>query len=522
MGNGKEFEEELEAYLASGYPFIGIQTHEETRALLLLKEVTKKLKTEEHHKRLFTWSATEGLVEILEDGKQEEVSDLENPKKLLSALATQEFRGYGSAVFCFCDFHAFWGDWMIARLIRELSSRLKSSQQQLVFLGPIMDLPKSFAQEVTQLEFPLPTREEFERILKVQADTNEIEIPKDAKLDKVLDAVAGLSGGQAEDAFTKALYKTGKFDPQEIIKTKANAFKSTGLLEYYEPEVGLEDVGGFANLKGWLRLRANAFTKEAREYGLVSPRGCLILGVPGCGKSLTAKAISSEWKLPCLRLDMGKIYGSLVGESERNLREAIAIAEAMAPSILWVDEIEKGIAGFQSLGKTDSGVSARVFGTLLTWMQEKKSSCFIIATANNIAGIPPELLRKGRFDELFWCDLPTSEERKEIFAIHIKKRKRETSKYNLDELAGSSAGFTGSEIEETINSAMFYAFSLGKDFETEHILQAIKNTVPLSKTMKVEIAKIKEWAENRAVNVSGEREAKVKKVQGRKVLKGGV
>jgi SpoVK/Ycf46/Vps4 family AAA+-type ATPase len=266
-------------------------------------------------------------------------------------------------------------------------------------------------------------------------------------------------------------------------------------------------VGGLAVLKEWLNKRAAAFTAEARAFGLPAPKGILMLGVQGCGKSLCAKAVSNLWQLPLLRFDMGRMFGSLVGSSEENVRRAIAVAESVAPAILWVDEIDKAFAGSQGSGSTDGGTTARVFGTFLTWLSEKTAPVFVVATANDISQLPPELLRKGRLDEIFFVDLPSPEERKEIFRIHINKRKRDAEKFDLPALSLASTDFSGAEIEEAVNSALYDAFYSQTELATENVLTTISQTVPLAKTMDEQINRLRSWAEGRARNASVPRDA---------------
>ena len=284
---------------------------------------------------------------------------------------------------------------------------------------------------------------------------------------------------------------------QLILDEKRQVIRKSGLLEYYPVQEGLRQIGGLDYLKYWLGRRAPAFSEAARRFGLPEPKGLLLLGVQGCGKSLTAKAVAAQWHLPLLRLDVGRIFSGLVGSSEENLRKAIRVAESVAPAVLWIDEIEKGLSGIASSGMTDSGVTARVFGTLLTWLQEKTAPVFVIATANRIEALPPELLRKGRFDEIFFVDLPTPEERQEIFDIHLRRRGRDPARFDLSELTRLSPGFSGAEIEQAVVEGLYHAFADGKELEQAHLVGAISETMPLATTMKEEIARLREWARTR-------------------------
>jgi SpoVK/Ycf46/Vps4 family AAA+-type ATPase len=284
-----------------------------------------------------------------------------------------------------------------------------------------------------------------------------------------------------------------------ILSEKKQVIRKSGMLEYYESQENMTTVGGLDGLKTWLLKRAVAFTDKARNFGLPSPRGVLLLGVQGCGKSLMAKAISQVWRLPLLRFDVGKVFGSLVGSSEENVRRAIKVAESISPAILWIDEIDKAFRGSQgSGGNTDGGTSARVFGTFLCWMSDKTAPVFVVATANDISHLPPELLRKGRFDEIFFVDLPGKRERMNIFDVHLKKKGRDSKQFDLDRLAMASKGFSGAEIEEAITSSLFDAFYEQKDLSTEAILDGIRQTVPLSRTMSEQIEDLRKWASGRA------------------------
>ena len=327
----------------------------------------------------------------------------------------------------------------------------------------------------------------------------------DAGRERLLQAALGLTLGEAENVFAKIIVKDERLsgdDVNEVFAEKQQIIRKSGLLEYYATEETFAHVGGLAMLKDWLQRRARALTAQARQFGLPSPKGILLLGVQGCGKSLCAKAVSSLWQLPLLRFDMGRMFGSLVGSSEENVRKAITVAESVAPAILWVDEIDKAFAGSQGSGATDGGTTARVFGTFLTWLSEKTAPVFVMATANDISQLPPELLRKGRLDEIFFVDLPSAEERTEIFRIHIAKRGRDPAKFDLPALVERSPNFSGAEIEEAIISGLYDAFYTETDLATEHVVEALRQTVPLSKTMDEQINRLRAWAEGRARNAS--------------------
>ncbi len=300
---------------------------------------------------------------------------------------------------------------------------------------------------------------------------------------------------------SKSIVRNKTFDLSTILGEKKHIIRKSGILEYYEAEAGLEGIGGLEVLKAWLQKRRHAFTSQARDFGLPLPKGILLIGVPGCGKSLTAKAVGAAWQMPLLRLDVGKIFGGLVGASEENIRKAIKTAEATAPSILWLDEMEKGFSGTGSSNMSDGGTTSRVFGTFVTWLQEKTAPVFVIATANNVHQLPPELLRKGRFDEIFFVDLPTREERKQIFEIQLRKKDRDPGKVDLDKLVEATPEFSGSEVEQVVVSALYDAFDAlptERDLTTEQMLHSAKEIVPLAVTMQEGIAGMRDWARTRA------------------------
>ena len=341
-----------------------------------------------------------------------------------------------------------------------------------------------------------------------QIDTTKLD---ESIKEKLCKAALGLTLQEAENAFALAMVNDGCIDERDlniILNEKMQVIKKTGILEFINTDIKLSDIGGLENLKNWLNKRNNSWSEAAKKYCLPAPKGVLITGVPGCGKSLTAKAMSAAWQLPLLKLDFGKIFSGIVGSSEENMRKAIKTAEAVAPSILWVDEIEKSLSGINSNG--DSGTSSRIFGTFLTWMQEKTAPVFVIATANNISGLPAELLRKGRFDEIFFVDLPTKNERKEIFKLHLEKRlqdKEVASKIEIndelyDKLADLTEGYVGAEIEQIVISALYEAFFQKRPLEISDLENTIKNVVPLSVTQKEQILALRQWANIRAVTAT--------------------
>lgn len=399
----------------------------------------------------------------------------------------------------------------MVRRIRDVAHQLRDSYKTIVIVSPRLRLAPELEKDVTVLEFDLPDVDELGRLLgRIIEDVKDnpklcIDLEPEGR-ERLLHAAKGLTIREAENVFAKTLVLDGRIDSQDIdvvFSEKQQIIKKGGLLEYYELVEEFSNVAGLENLKEWLTNRTMAFSERASEFGLPAPKGLLLLGVQGCGKSLCAKAMSSLWKLPLLRFDMGRMFGSLVGSSEDNVRRAIRTAEGVAPCILWVDEIDKAFAGSQGSAQTDGGTTARVFGTFLTWLSEKTAPVFVIATANDISCLPPELLRKGRLDEIFFVDLPSQAERREIFRIHVSKRGRDPAKFDIETLAAQCEGFSGAEIEEAIIAGLFDAFSENKSLDTTMLLRSLKATVPLSKTMSEELTRLRTWAVGRARPASG-------------------
>jgi len=363
------------------------------------------------------------------------------------------------------------------------------------------------------LNFPLPDRgdlgELLDRIVEDVRHYRQVRVELDAAgRDRLLQAALGLTLGEAENVFARIVVQAGRLsgeDVEQVFAEKQQIIRKSGLLEYCAAEETFLDVGGLAVLKDWLGERAVAFTREAREFGLPAPKGILLLGVQGCGKSLCAKAVSSLWQLPLLRFDMGRMFGSLVGSSEENVRRAIAVAESVAPAVLWVDEIDKAFAGSTGSGISDGGTTARVFGTFLTWLSEKTAPVFVVATANEISQLPAELLRKGRMDEIFFVDLPSLAERAEILAIQLRRRGRDPGAFDVLGLAAMAESFSGAELEQAVISALYDAFRGRSEVATAPIREALAPTVPLARTMDEQIGRLRSWADGRARNASGVR-----------------
>ena len=497
-----QFVHDLDTLVRARYPLIYLVSWEEQRLDGILADLARG-----HGKVLLSWSITKGLRRIGGARSLPTIDGSRDPVEALAAIGKLS----EPALVVLKDFHPFLNDPGVIRALRELGHELKSTYTTVILLSPVLSIPVELEKEISVLDVPLPAYRDllqlFREIVGVVRQGNKVvvDLTKE-EADSIIKAAQGLTLSEAENAFAKAIAADGRLDGNDlqlVLEEKRQVIRKSGLLEYYPVDESLEGVGGLEHLKHWLGRRGAAFGEAARKFGLPSPKGLLLLGVQGCGKSLTAKAIASTWKLPLLRLDMGRIFSGLVGSSEENLRRAIRVAEGVAPAVLWVDEIEKGLAGMGGSGSNDSGVTARVFGTMLTWLQEKTAPVFVVATANRIEALPPELLRKGRFDEIFFIDLPAAEERRQIFAIHLGRRGRDPAAFDLDELTHLTAGFSGAEIEQAIVSALYDAFGEGTDLLQQQMVKAVQETFPLSATMAEEIARLRSWAKARTRPASG-------------------
>jgi hypothetical protein len=503
------FATEVETLIRARYPILYVISSEELRVQQVVTEIARK-----RQKKIFEWSYSTGIVPA-GTSIQSQKNRNSATKEPLAAL-DHVIEQVEPAIFVFKDLHPFLtkSNFAVTRKLKEIALHLKNSFKTIVLVSPVLEIPTELEKEITVLNHPLPTRDDLSTLLdQIIADVKQLKQVKvdldDAGRERLLQAALGLTLGEAENVFAKIIVKSERLSGDgvsEVFAEKQQIIRKSGLLEYYATDENFAHVGGLAVLKDWLTKRAVAFTSEAREFGLAAPKGILLLGVQGCGKSLCAKAVSNLWQLPLLRFDVGRMFGSFVGSSEENMRRAISVAESIAPAILWVDEIDKAFAGSQSSGASDGGTTARVFGTLLTWLSEKKAPVFVVATANDISQLPPELLRKGRLDEIFFVDLPRPEERMDVFRIHLNKRGRDTATFDLPALALASEKFSGAEIEEAINSALYDAFYARKELTTEQILTAVTQTVPLAKTMDEHISTLRGWAEGRARNASVPRE----------------
>ena len=457
------------------------------------------------YRRVFIWTVTHGMVKYGESRNTTKHNTV-SPEAAIEWVIRQK----RDDIYIFKDLHPFIDSAVITRWLRDAIASFKGTDKIIILMSPVQVIPIELEKEVVVLDYPLPTLEELDQVLEKQLSLSRPLFSKKSKKnllkqevrEKLLKAALGLTKDEAQKVYRKAFVQAGRLTDQEvdiILSEKKQLIRRNGILEYIEEDETIDSIGGLEEIKHWLKQRSNAFTEKAREYGLPQPKGMLILGVPGCGKSLIAKTTSRLWGLPLLRLDMGRVYdGSMVGRSEANLRNALKTAESISPAILFIDELDKSFAGGAGSADSDGGTSSRIFGSFLTWMQEKNSPVFVMATANRVDRLPGEFLRKGRFDEIFFVDLPSLKERQDIFRIHLEKRRDDITRFNLDELAKIADGFSGAEIEQAIIAAMYEAFALEREFTQFDILAAVKSTLPLSRTMTEQVNALRDWARTRA------------------------
>ncbi|MBE9189859.1 AAA family ATPase [Gloeocapsopsis crepidinum LEGE 06123] len=479
------FHDEFELLLRARYSLVYIPTFEEERVELAVREVAQR----QGNRAIYTWDFVDGYTSNPNDtgfGRRNPLQALELIEKLPVSAP---------AVFILRDFHRFLEDVSVCRKLRNLAKLLKSQPKNIVILSPKVAIPEDLSEVLTVLEFPLPAapeiKAEIERLLAAtgQSLTGKV-------LDELVRSCQGLSMERIRRVLARAIATHGQIQPEDVelvLQEKRQTIRQTQILDFYPATEKISDIGGLDNLKDWLLRRGGAFTERARSYGLPHPRGLLLVGIQGTGKSLTAKAIAHHWHLPLLRLDVGRLFGGLVGESESRTRQMIQVAEALSPCILWIDEIDKAFSGIG--GKGDAGTTSRVFGTFITWLAEKTSPVFVVATANDIQSLPPEMLRKGRLDEIFFVGLPTQEERKAIFTVHLLRlRPHNVKNYDIERLAYETPDFSGAEIEQTLIEAMHIGFSQNRDFTTDDILEAASQIIPLARTAQEQIEFLQEWA----------------------------
>lgn len=474
-------------YIRAGYPGIYLVSHEEARVEAEMKHIAQVL---EH--KLYAWSIAEGLVDTA-DGH---VTQAKDPLEMMEALDGLP----EDTLILLKDFHQFLEEAnpVLVRRVKESLRVGKAKGKTLVIVGCRLALPAELEREWVVVQFALPDKEQLGLVLDNIAGSAKLATPKDNGRELLLDAACGLTSIEAENAFALSVVEAGKLCPQVVAREKAHEVKKSGLLEVHQQPATLSEIGGLECLKDWLLKRKDAFGAEAQAYGLPAPKGLLIIGIPGTGKSLTAKATASVFQRPLLKLDAGRLFAGLVGQSESNLRSVIATAEAIAPCVLWVDEIEKGLNGSRSSGATDGGTASRVLGTFLSWLQDRQTPVFVVATANDVTQLPPELLRKGRFDELFFVDLPNQAEREAIWRIQVAKFNRDPEKFDIVQLARATDGLTGSEIEQLFIDALHDAFSRRDEPTDLSIALLLNDLMPLSKLMGEQVTALRQWARGRA------------------------
>ena len=491
-------QDQINELITARHPCLAVATFEEDYVLGLLRQIAVDRGWD-----LWHWSVTRGVRDgLLSDSPP--VLNTDHPAGALFHFAQR--RPNKPELCVMVDLVDHLKDGRTLRVLREAVEQMERSGSVLVLVDHQEELPPVVAALATRVEISFPEEKELDSILRETLKKVNTERKIDVQLQRrdlqtIIRNLRGLTRRQARQVILDSVCCDRRFDASDletILARKRKAIGSTGPLEFVEAPVSLEDVGGLRRLKHWLMQRRDCLGDDATAFGISPPRGVLMLGVQGAGKSLSAKAVATAWQRPLLRLDAGSLYEKFIGESERHLRDALHQAEMMSPVVLWIDEIEKGFASAAS-HSADGGLSKRMFGALLTWMQEHTAPVFLVATANDIEALPPELLRKGRFDEIFFVDLPGLEARHAIFDIHLKKRKRDPQQFDIDSLADASDGYSGAEIEQAIIGALYDAYSAKKDLTTDHIVTALKNSPPLSVTMAERVADLRQWAQGRCV-----------------------
>ena len=532
-------------YVRAGYALLWVRSAEEARVLAdFMNQVhSTKIKNAQNGEERYTtyvWDIIDGVVKYTLNKKspEPERDEKESSKthgqvisqtpgaadsavgrgdqSTLSPLSWLDTKAPENTILFLRDYHPYlkkdYQDWhVLSRKIRNLLPVFKSRGKVLVIVGPTVEIPAELEKEVTVIDFKLPDRDDLRIILKAVCESAGADYPKDNEED-MIDAALGMTVVEAENAFSVSLVEAGKFDSSIVRREKSLIVKKTGLLEVVETKESLDDIGGLEYLKKYLKERAETFSKEAKEFGIQALRGLLLAGVPGCGKSLTAKAVATAFHRPLLRLDMGKIFGKYVGESEDNMKRCLDLAEAVAPCVLWIDELEKSMAGNNAgSGQEGHETTRRVFQLLLTWLQEKKTDVLLVATANSLETLPPELLRAGRIDSTWWVDLPDREQREEILKIHIKKAKRNPDDYkdSMQEILTRTEGFSGAELEVLIKEALVLAFSRKhKNLQGQDIIDTVQEITPVSRMQGAKIDAQRQKAKNDGIKQASASHAK--------------
>jgi hypothetical protein len=517
--------ERLKVLINSSTPIVVMETVEEVRALSLIHAACSEL-----NMALFEWTVADGLVRSGANASSPPPVDLQarinaarhtadpaapdssksaiyNTADPVQALANMESMTL-EAVFVLKDFHRHMDSPVIVRRLRDVGQKFSANRRTLVLTAPAIEMPRELASLVEYLDLPLPDIDRLREIIREtytrMAQTHALKLQLDAAgVDAMAANLRGLTEEEAERAVSQTVVSRYALSPAcvtDVLEAKKSILKRSEMLEFVDASDTMTSVGGLDNLKNWLAQRRNSWDPQARQFGLDPPKGVIILGVQGCGKSLCARAVAGEWKLPLVKFDTAAVYDKYIGETEKRIQKVFRVAEGLAPCVLWIDELEKVFAGSgPDSASADAGVSSRLLASFLSWMQERKSPVFVAATCNNVTVLPPELIRKGRFDELFFVDLPSQTERKQIFSIQLTKRKRNPVDYELDRVAAAAKGFSGAEIESAVQTALYAAFARKQELATEDLLHALETTVPLSTTRAEEIAELRNWAQQRTV-----------------------
>jgi AAA+ superfamily predicted ATPase len=525
--------ERLKVLINSSTPIVVMETVEEMRAVGMVRAACAELNL-----AVFEWSIADGLVRSgsnapaipaaalqmrinaarhaadanAQESTQAAIYNTQDPVQALANLEAMTVEG----AFILKDFHRHMDSPVVVRRLRDVGQKFSANRRTLVITAPSIEMPPELATLVEYLDLPLPDqwrlRQIIEETFKRLSKASSLQLKLDASgVDFMAANLRGLTEEEAERAVSQALVVRYALCPEsvtDVLQAKKELLRHSGMLEFIDASDNMADVGGLENLKHWLGQRRGAWEDEARKFGLEPARGMIILGVQGCGKSLCARAVAGEWKLPLVKFDTAAVYDKFIGETEKRIQKVFRIAEGLAPCVLWIDELEKVFAGSgPDSASADAGVSSRLLASFLSWMQDRKAPVFVAATCNNVTVLPPELIRKGRFDELFFVDLPNQAERKQIFSIQLGKRKRDPRNFDLDRLAQAARGYSGAEIGAAVQSAMYAAYSEAKavkrqDLDTQSLLDALKSTVPLSTTRAEEIETLRHWARDRAVPAS--------------------
>lgn len=501
-----EFINKLQTYRKAGFSGIFVLTHEESR---LSRDIIN-ISNADNKVSIVEWDAQNGLIHrggpevVHPDGTQISTDLL----KYLQAYKHEK------TIFVLRDFHLHFDKVINIRMLRNAWNPLKSKGNMIVFVGHKYAVPGELQKEIQLMDYDLPDSKAIEeRLMFIKNSANAsrekkgmplVDIPEEI-IDSAIEAAKGMTDAEVENAFSMAYISSGNFDNkfvETVFQEKITQLKKNGLLTYMEPNIGFENVGGMQGLKNWLITRKKAYSKEAREYNLPLPKGMLLASVPGTGKSLICKAIAKEFDCPLFALDIGSVFDSLVGNSEKNMREIIKTVESIGKCVILIDEIEKSLSNSAVSGSGDSGVSSRIFGTFLSWLNDRKNPAFIVATTNNHTLLPPALIRKGRFDQLFWVDLPTAEERKEIFSVVIKKYNRDPKDFSLKTLVSGAENFTGAEIEEVFKDALYKAFDSGEEVKDNHVMEVLAEFIPFAESHEEDLKQMRRHAQGKLVMVT--------------------